>query len=75
MKRYVTKNCLEKGIRLCDGYMESSPGWFYANGIGSLRKSEHHETYDQAKEKAEQMRRKRVKDLKEKVKSLEEMWF
>ena len=64
MKRYVTKNCLEKGTRHCNGYMESCPGWFYAYGVGSLRKSEHHETYEQAKEMTELMRVKRINDLK-----------
>ena len=75
MKRWVTKNCIEKGIRHCNGYMESCPSWFYAYGVGSLRKSEHHETYEQAKEKAESMRVKRFNDLKEKIKNLEEIEF
>lgn len=74
-KRWVTKNCLSKGIRYCEGYMESFPGWFYAQGVGSLRKSEHHETYEDAKEKAESMRIKRINALKKKIKDLEEMKF
>ena len=73
MKRWVTKNCLEKGIRHCEGYMERCPGWFYANYVGSLRRSEHHETYEEAKEKAESMRLKRINDLKKKIKQLENM--
>ena len=75
IKRWVTKNCLEKGIRHCVGNMEKYPGWFYAQGVGSLRKSEHHETYEQAKEKAESMRIKRIAALKKKIKELEEMEF
>ena len=73
MKRWVTKNCLEKGIRHCEGYMERCPGWFYANYVGSLSRSEHHETYEEAKEKAESMRLKRINDLKKKIKQLENM--
>jgi hypothetical protein len=55
--------------------MERCPGWFYANYVGSLRRSEHHETYEAAKEKAESMRIKRINDLKQKIKDLEEMKF
>ena len=75
IERWVTKNCLEEGIRHCEGYMERCPGWFYANYVGSLSRSEHHETYEEAKEKAESMRIKRINSLKQKIKDLEDMKF